>query len=379
MSPEEAIRVADEALYAYAGKYLTDIQRFILHESLLNKRYEEMQGYETQHIKNVGAELWKLLSEVLGEKVGKTNFRAALKRRADLGITSPVLDVSLSKYELEEIQRLFSKRDSAVLKKDIKEFLTTQLNGQEIRGGLSAGYIECSRMTTSILRIGSKFSQAMSDICSPSPPDEAVYVVNVKEVYERNNEYSHSGYISYSLIKGDNGFKIVNLRNTQESQLQDEAIILEIEEKVAKSVASDNLFNKRIEAYEKLFYAVKKASDVISDLFETEDLSNEIKQKIAFDVGLEIAELTDSESFLLDYEVVVHTVGAFIGLGDIFDIDDPVCRQAEIDKFRKNIRNTYRMIESVRDSGELDRSIISPIVDYVDYLKQVQDKQNQVY
>ena len=78
MNSEEAIKVADEALYSYDGKYLSDIQRFILHESLLNKRYEEMQGYETQHIKNVGAELWKLLSDALGEKVGKLNFRAAL-------------------------------------------------------------------------------------------------------------------------------------------------------------------------------------------------------------------------------------------------------------------------------------------------------------
>jgi hypothetical protein len=378
MSPEEAIKVADDALYAYAKKNLTDIQRFILHESLLNKRYEEMQGYETQHIKNVGAELWKLLSDALGEKVRKTNFQAALIRRADLSITSPVLDIRLGKDELEEIQRLFSKRDSAVLKKDTKEFLTTQLNGQEIRGGTSAGYIECSKMATSILQIESKFSQTMSDICSPSPPNEAVCVVNVKEVYEHNNKYSHSGYISYSLIKGDDGFKIVSLKNTQESQLQDKAVIFGIEGKVAESAASGNLLDKRIEACQKLFYAVKQASGVISDLFEAEELSNEIKQKIAFDVGLEIAELTDSESFFLDCEVVVHTVGAFVRLGDIFDIDDPVCRQAEIDKFRKNLRNTYRMIESVRDFGELDRSIRSPIVDYVDYLKQIQDKQDQV-
>lgn len=379
MSPEEAIKVADETLYAHTGKYLTDIQRFILHESLLKKRYEEMKGYETQHIKNVGAELWRLLSDALGEKVGKSNFQAALIRRADLGITSPVLDASLSKDELEEIQRLFSKRDFAVSKKDIKEFLTTQIDGREIRGGASAGYIKCSRMATSILRIGSKFSQTVSDICSPSPPNEAAYVVSVKEAYEHKNKYSHSGYISYFLVKNDDGFKIVDLKNTQESQLQDEAAILEIEEKIVKSVASDNFFKERIEAYQKLFYSVKKSSSAINNLFEAEDLSNEIKQTIAFDLGLKIAELTDSESFFLDYEVVVHTVGAFVGVGDIFDIDDPVCRQAKIDEFRKNIRNAYRMIESVRDSGKLDRSIRSPIVDYFGHLKQIQDKEDQIY
>ncbi|MBD2214003.1 hypothetical protein H6G27_29665 [Nostoc linckia FACHB-104] len=222
MSPEEAIKVADEALYAHTGKHLTDIQRFILHEALLNKRYEEMQGYEAQHIKNVGAELWKLLSDALGEKVGKSNFRAALIRRCDIAIASPVLDVSIRSDELEEILRLFSKRDSAVLKKDRKQFLTTQLDGQEIRGGASAGYVKCSKMTTSILRVGSKFSQAMLDTCGPNPPDKAiVYAVNVKEVYEHNNKYSHSGYISYFITRTDDGLKIVQLRNLQESQLQD--------------------------------------------------------------------------------------------------------------------------------------------------------------
>lgn len=222
MSPEEAIKVTDKALYAYTGKYLTDIQRFILSESLLNKRYEEMQGYETQHIKNVGAELWKLLSDALGERVGKSNFRAALIRRNDLAITSTVLDISLNKDELEEILRLFSRRDAAVSKKDKKEFLATQLNEQEIRGGTSVGYIKCSRMITSLLRIGGKFSQAMFDTCSPIPFDEViVYVVDVKEIYERDNKYSHSGYISYSLIRVDDGLKIVRLKNTQESQLQD--------------------------------------------------------------------------------------------------------------------------------------------------------------
>lgn len=81
MSPEEAIKVADTAIYEKSGKYLTDIQKFILYESLLGKKYKEMLNYDEQHIKNEGSELWKTLSEALGEKVSKTNFKAALQRR----------------------------------------------------------------------------------------------------------------------------------------------------------------------------------------------------------------------------------------------------------------------------------------------------------
>lgn len=162
-------------------------------------------------------------------------------------------------------------------------------------------------------------------------------------------------------------------------QVAEKTATLEIEGKVPKSVVSDNLLDKQIEAYQTLYYAVKKASGIIGDLFATEELSNEIKQAIAFHVGLEIAELTDSESFFLDHEVIVHTVATFVGLEDIFDINNPVTRQAEIDKFRKNIRNAYRMIESIRDTGKIDQSIKSPIVEYFDSLKQIQDREDQIY
>lgn len=234
---DEALKVADEVLFSHTGKHLTDIQQMILQKSWDDKGYEEMldEGWALPTIRKAGNKLWNLLSEALGEKVSKTSFKGALEKRwklvqhTDIAITSPILDVSISKDELEEILRLFSKRDSAVLKNDKKEFLTTQLNEREIRGGASTGYIKCSKMITSILRIGRRFSQTMLDTCSPSPLDDddeveiqaTVYVVNVKEKYEHNNTYSHSGYISYFLTRTHGGLKIKYLKSMQESQLQD--------------------------------------------------------------------------------------------------------------------------------------------------------------
>lgn len=85
MTPEDALRVADEVLTVANGKPLTDVQRLILRESLAAKGYEEVQGYEAQHIKNEGSKLWRLLSAALGEKVSKTNFKGALEKRWQLG------------------------------------------------------------------------------------------------------------------------------------------------------------------------------------------------------------------------------------------------------------------------------------------------------
>lgn len=81
MTLEDLLQTADEAMFTCSGNPLTDIQRMILRESLAGKGYERMEGYAPQHIKNEGKKLWDLLSEALGEKVSKTNFKGALEKR----------------------------------------------------------------------------------------------------------------------------------------------------------------------------------------------------------------------------------------------------------------------------------------------------------
>ncbi|MFN6529609.1 leucine-rich repeat domain-containing protein [Nostoc sp. ChiSLP03a] len=82
MNLQEILNFADEVLYAHTGTHLTNVQQLILRESLVNKRYEEMQGYETQYLKNEGLRLWMSLSEALDEKVSKTTCRKVLEKEA---------------------------------------------------------------------------------------------------------------------------------------------------------------------------------------------------------------------------------------------------------------------------------------------------------
>jgi hypothetical protein len=157
-------------------------------------------------------------------------------------------------------------------------------------------------------------------------------------------------------------------------QLAEEKAIHEIEGRTLNSSNSSNLSDKRVEACQKLFYAVKNGASLIGELFEIDELAFEAKKEIVSQVIFSIAEVTDSESFYLDHELVVHAIGSFIGIEDIFVVNDSETRQIEINTFRKNIRNAYRMIESVRDTGQLDRSIKSPFIDYYTQLKETQDK-----
>lgn len=82
---EEALKVADEAVFASEKKHLSDVEITILRGSWQNQTYEEMAStteYAANYLqRTVGHKFWKLLSKALGEEVSKTNFRTALERR----------------------------------------------------------------------------------------------------------------------------------------------------------------------------------------------------------------------------------------------------------------------------------------------------------
>ena len=84
MDFEEAFQTLDAAVVAKKQRHLKDIEVAILRGSWQGQKYHEIaqaQGYTSEYLKqDVGPKLWKLLSEILGEKVSKTNFRTALAR-----------------------------------------------------------------------------------------------------------------------------------------------------------------------------------------------------------------------------------------------------------------------------------------------------------
>lgn len=85
MESDQLLRVADHLVHARTGKYLTDLQKNILRGTLRGDRYQDMGDCAKMtagHLKNEGAHLWRSLSDALGEKVSKTNFRESLERQA---------------------------------------------------------------------------------------------------------------------------------------------------------------------------------------------------------------------------------------------------------------------------------------------------------
>ncbi len=99
MTADEALALLDRLLQAQS---LRDLQEQVFRHSWAGRTYPAMAeqiGYDTGYIRDVGYELWRQLTQVLGEPVTKNNLQAVLRRHHDrtasaLPNRSPQLAVS---------------------------------------------------------------------------------------------------------------------------------------------------------------------------------------------------------------------------------------------------------------------------------------------
>jgi len=92
MDVNEVLQFMDGLVLEHTGKHLDDVQRAVIEGTWQKQTYGDMAkqaSFNKNYVGDVGAGLWQLLSEVLGEEVKKTNFRSTLER---LGLSdSPII------------------------------------------------------------------------------------------------------------------------------------------------------------------------------------------------------------------------------------------------------------------------------------------------
>jgi hypothetical protein len=89
MDIHEVLQFVDKVVCAKTGKRLNDLQRGIIEGTLKQQKYAEIANtYRlTQcHVKDVGYELWEMLSDTFGEPVEKGNLKSVLERQENLNI-----------------------------------------------------------------------------------------------------------------------------------------------------------------------------------------------------------------------------------------------------------------------------------------------------
>ncbi|MEG4859071.1 NB-ARC domain-containing protein [Microcoleus sp. K1-B6] len=83
MNIAEVVTLADELIFAKTGKHLDYVQEAILRGTLQDTTYTQIaqEVYSSpSHVRNVGSQLWKILSKGLGKNITKANFRTVLEK-----------------------------------------------------------------------------------------------------------------------------------------------------------------------------------------------------------------------------------------------------------------------------------------------------------
>ena len=87
MNIDIAINWIDRLLVIQTGKHLSDLQIFIVEQVWLGRKYVEIAAdyHCTEgHVKDIAAALWQLLSQLLLERVTKTNLKSIVQRHASI-------------------------------------------------------------------------------------------------------------------------------------------------------------------------------------------------------------------------------------------------------------------------------------------------------
>ncbi len=83
MDIAEALKIADNLVFASRNKHLNDLERSIIEGVCKGKKYSQIASdnyCEQSHVNDVAADLWKSISSAVGEQVKKTNFRSTIQR-----------------------------------------------------------------------------------------------------------------------------------------------------------------------------------------------------------------------------------------------------------------------------------------------------------
>ncbi|MBD1936897.1 ATP-binding protein [Microcoleus sp. FACHB-68] len=83
MNLKEILSLVDHIVFTKTGQHLNDLQQAVLRGTIQRDTYKKIAkdfDCSESNIRQVGSQLWQILSEKLGEEVSKTNLRAAMER-----------------------------------------------------------------------------------------------------------------------------------------------------------------------------------------------------------------------------------------------------------------------------------------------------------
>ncbi|MCC5659177.1 SUMF1/EgtB/PvdO family nonheme iron enzyme [Nostoc sp. XA010] len=84
LSATNPIEIADSIVFSKTEKHLSEPEKLVIQGAISNQTYEQIAAstkYSKLYLKNIANKLWGFLSEVIGEKVSKTNLKNVIQQQ----------------------------------------------------------------------------------------------------------------------------------------------------------------------------------------------------------------------------------------------------------------------------------------------------------
>ena len=147
-------------------------------------------------------------------------------------------------------------------------------------------------------------------------------------------------------------------------------------------IYSTSIFEKRIALYEELMRKLDTASGVARDVIENPEYASDERQSRIFSAVISLDEYVDQNPLHLNEELGSHCVGMFLGVDNIYEMEDEDEKIRLKEGFWKDVRNAKSMVKKESGAEELNRlfkSITrakhsSPLIDRIRELRRQKSK-----
>ena len=113
-------------------------------------------------------------------------------------------------------------------------------------------------------------------------------------------------------------------------------------------IFAPKIFEKRLEAYERLIEQIHHGSKIANEVIENKELTQEQRHDLVSVVVHGMVEFCENNHLYIDEELAVHCMALFMGVEDIYiaDIDQ---KKEFLDNYRHMRKEALRM--AIEDSG----------------------------
>lgn len=118
---QKIVEIADELVFKKTRKHLDDLQVAILKGVWGKQQYTEIaEEYRCSegHVKDISYELWKILSDALGESVRKSNLKAVFERNINNFAVRDIVHIGDNVCNIPSNSQKQDKYEISVLKLD---------------------------------------------------------------------------------------------------------------------------------------------------------------------------------------------------------------------------------------------------------------------